>query len=269
MVKEIKTNRYAKKLIQNINLRIAPLCFLVMMNCICIFPIHAIAQNNISATYMPGAGLCIKPAGYEVKVNINVKYGTVKYDHTKSRQQITDMITAQKITEIHASLGKIELNDHTAGLTAVLFNTQISAKVDATKQRDGYCVALSSIDVDMGYNDIIVYIDKNFPEGTCPYNVTFAHENTHVGIHQKALELYTPYIGEAMYDAAQNTSSVYVRSLDNVQEIITKMAQDIGTQARPSIDFFLNARNAENAKLDTPENYQYTQNMCTDWDRYR
>lgn len=261
----IITKKYTTKLIRDINKKIVIICFLST----CIFPMHAIAQNNISTTYMPGAGLCINPIDHEVQVNINVKYGVPKYDYSLSRQQIAQKITAQKAKEMETTLEQTNSPDHTAGLTAVLFNTQISAKVDATKQRNGYCVTLSSIDVDMGYNDIIVYIDRNFPEGTCPYNVTLAHENTHVGIHQKALEFYTPYIGEAIYDAAQNISSVYVRSLDNVQEIITKMAQDIGTQAKPSIDFFLNARNAENAKLDTPENYQYTQNMCTDWHKYR
>ncbi|MCP4393770.1 MAG: hypothetical protein GY804_05825 [Alphaproteobacteria bacterium] len=219
-------------------------------------------RNNISSR------TCYKPAGHKVKVNVNQKYGEVIYDHKLSRTEIAEKIQIQK-KQKQKEMHKITLVDHTAGLTAVLFNTSLSAKVEAKPAYGGYCVVLKSINLDIGYDDIIVYIDRNFPKGSCPYKTTLDHENTHVGIHQTALQFYTPYIGEKAHEAAQKIESFFTTSIENANELTTKYAEQIGTEIKPTIDFFLNARNAENEKLDTPENYKYTQGMCNDWHKYR
>lgn len=224
-------------------------------------------QNNQIAR-MPTRRLCFKPAGHTVKVNINVKYGQPKYDHSLGRREIADKISEQKMRE-HTELQKIQISDHTAGLTAVLFNSSLSAKVDAIPNNGGYCVLLQEINLDVGYDDIIVYIDKNFPENSCPYKTTLAHEKTHVGIHHTALDFYAPYIGEATYEASQKVKPIFTNSLQEANTITAGFAEQIGQEIKPVVDFFLNARNEENKKLDTPENYKYTQNMCTDWHLYK
>lgn len=195
--------------------------------------------------------------GSEPTVNVNIDTGQVVYDFDRDRKYISNVFNKDN--------GKSGLSHHTAGLTAAIFKSQITGSVKLISVGSRTCVQLETVDIYLGYGDIIVYVDKDYPKGSCMFDAILRHENTHVNIHQTFLAHYSDYLKKMAEYHANKQESVWVRSMKEAKKVRNKMVQNIMDGLIPAIKVYTTARDNENQNLDTTDNYFYTQQQCEQW----
>ena len=59
---------------------------------------------------------------------------------------------------------------------------------DITSIEDGFCVALKSVDVTIGYSDFLVQVDISHKPDTCSYNAIIQHEDEHIRAYLSVID---------------------------------------------------------------------------------
>lgn len=203
------------------------------------------------------------------KVNVKIDTGQVVYDFARDRKYISDIFNKDR--------GRSGLSHHTAGLTAAIFKSQVTGTVKltskgrnlrhrfSTSKRKNICVQLEQVDVYMGYGDIVVYVDNNYQRGSCMFDAILRHENTHVNIYQTFLAHYADYLKKSVEYVAKKQAPVWVGSTKEAEQVRNRMVEGVLRGIQPAIQHYANARDDENQKLDSTENYAYTQEQCEAW----
>ncbi|MCP4393769.1 MAG: hypothetical protein GY804_05820 [Alphaproteobacteria bacterium] len=203
------------------------------------------------------------------EINVVIDTGKVVYDFSKSRKYISEIFNKDR--------GKSGLSHHTAGLTAAIFKSQITGVVKLTPasrsikkrlsggSKDNICVQLESVDIYLGYGDIVVYVDSQYQRGSCMFDAILRHENTHVNIYQTFLAHYSKYLKQTAEYLSKNQKPVWVSSKDEAKLVRNKMVEGILHGMQPSIQHYAKARDDENRNLDSNDNYAYTQSQCEAW----
>jgi hypothetical protein len=128
-----------------------------------------------------------------------------------------------------------------------------------------YCIWVESLSLDFSYKRMDVYISSQYPEGSCQYNVILGHENQHVAINNRTLQIYYSMMRKALWNARfipTKAKPLPVRSLSQGKAILTRRINGI---LNPLNERFKKAVRAENAKIDTIANYRATQAKCSNW----
>jgi hypothetical protein len=106
-----------------------------------------------------------------------------------------------------------------------------------------------------------VYIAADYPEDSCEYRVTIAHERQHVGFNLAVLREWLPKVRAALTGAARDkfpasfpdtptNEEVNHILLDPVAPVFQAMNQDMARR---------------NGSIDTPENYRREIAKCGNW----
>ena len=191
-----------------------------------------------------------------VKINVKIDYGEVAYDHDHTREEISE-----KLAQIQGA-GTY----HAAGLTIARFRTEINARMQIfTNEKGEGCLYLRSIDLDLGYPQITVYVENKYKEDSCEYQAVLEHEHTHVSIHQKALEYYAPYVQQAAAHIAQQIPPYYIKDKKQADEMTSQIIQTVRNYIHPLLEQFEEQKKEQHALLDSSKSYEYTQSKCKDW----
>jgi hypothetical protein len=179
-----------------------------------------------------------------------------RYFHNKSTAQIEAMR--------HVWFGHMM---HNPGITIEENELRAGYEFSGLRYSGGrrYCVWAASVKIDFSFTKMDVYISSHYPRGSCPYKVILWHENQHVAIDQRTLEKYRLIMREALMSARDiptKASPLQVASLRQGKAIVSQRVERI---VNPIYESFKEEIRAENAKIDTPENYRRTQAMCPDW----
>jgi len=180
-----------------------------------------------------------------------------RYFHNVSTAQIESMRHAQ----FHNKMM------HNPGLT--LAEQELKSDYQMGGMRRGrtgeYCIWVESLSLDFSYKRMDVYISSQYPEGSCQYNVILGHENQHVDINNRTLQIYYSMMRKALWNARSiptKAKPLPVRSLSQGKAILTRRINGI---LNPLNERFKKAVRAENAKIDTIANYRATQAKCSSW----
>ncbi len=194
--------------------------------------------------------LCPK---WPIKVNIITQPGEVVYNHSHSRHEF-------------ARFSEHPVNPNTLGLTVTKLGLKISGKTRAQSAGgDKYCVGLSEVNFYIGYDKILVLIDKKYPKGSCNYKVIKNHEDYHVQVSQEAMTFFRKDIEWELHEAINNLRPEEVYSVARANQIMEKQFKGVESKVNPLFTH-INKKIAEkNHAIDTPKSYKETTKLCPRW----
>lgn len=183
---------------------------------------------------------------------VNMRYTwNVKVDLTRSEADLT------KVKTEHTVPGY----DRTMGLTLARRESTVELIIGTMKSPSGgLCVQPREVKITLGYPQVVVYVAKRFPKGSCPFQTVLLHEQQHVEASKQALAKYGPHIEEAVMEAINRQSwPVAVRSEAEARRILMGY---VNAAMKPALDAMDAEEEGINKALDTAENYKATLEQC-------
>ena len=93
--------------------------------------------------------------------------------------------------------------------------------------KDGYCLSLRSLDVNINFPEFNIVIDKRLKKDSCAYNVVLKHEKDHIQSEKDILSSNIEDIKKSVYNAALSIEPVFVKHGENIEETKEKMFNKI------------------------------------------
>ncbi len=149
------------------------------------------------------------------------------------------------------------------GLTQATFRSGMRTRVTAYPLDNGrYCVVPTTVDMDLGFSEFTVYIDRKYRAGTCEHQALRDHEDTHVAIYRDNLERFAPLVKARLIKAVRRFKAVIVTAPDSgADEVLERLQRAVG----PVLDNLQKAADADNARIDTQASYDTVQDQCRNW----
>lgn len=179
------------------------------------------------------------------------------YSHALSTTQIEELSQSNPDTEHY----------HVYGLTQAGYSTGTLYEVNWSKKwfKPEYEMWVENLRVEFTYDTLNVYVTSAYPEGSCEYQATLDHENQHVAVHRRMYEQYQKAFQAAVGKAQEIPLESHPLLVGSVADGKKKISEIISAVMDPPFDQFKEALQAEQAKLDTPENYEALREQCQHW----
>ena len=135
----------------------------------------------------------------------------------------------------------------------------------ATEERSGfYCYWLVSVEAELVYHSIEVYIAREYEPGSCEYRAILRHEQEHVAIARRNLEKYKPKVRYALTSLLLPTPDrpIQLASLDETEPtfdaLFNKVLQPVYRDMQEDLT-------RAQAAIDTQESYARVRAKCFNW----
>jgi len=149
------------------------------------------------------------------------------------------------------------------GLTESAFHSKLSVTLTAMTTRDGVCVHPSAVDLHIGFDPVIVYIERDYARGTCQFEAIDEHEHGHVRNMNVALEAALPKIRRALAEAARDPRyPLFAPDEDSAQRDAIAI---IDAALNVPLADFARERAAMDGALDSPDSYRTLKSSCETW----
>ena len=179
------------------------------------------------------------------------------YSHSLSTAQIEDLSHSNAASEHY----------HVYGLTQAGYSTNTLYEVNWSKKwfKSEYHLWVENLRVEFTYDTLNVYVTSAYPEGSCEYQATLDHENQHVAVHRSLYESYRKVFEDAIGAATEIPLASHPIVAGSLEEGKKKIGDLISAAVDVPFNQFKDALQAEQAKLDTPENYAALKEKCPNW----
>jgi len=121
------------------------------------------------------------------------------------------------------------------------------------------------VTVHFGFNQLNVYVTREYADGSCPYRATYEHEMEHVAAHQRVWLAYQDPLRDAVRRAPEIPVKDSPGTYATFEEGRGKIGEAISAALDPVFDAFKKADEDAQAELDTRESYDGLKGKCTDW----
>lgn len=125
----------------------------------------------------------------------------------------------------------------------------------------GRCLWVEEVSARLGGDATDVYVASNYPAGTCEYNAVLTHENTHVAINAAVLKAFAPRIGAGLRAAVHALFPVVSAGSEDGKKVTAMLSAAVN----PIYQEMIGELRRRNQALDSPYNYQRTQQLCHNW----
>lgn len=211
------------------------------------------------STFADAANMNIrcKPFVSNPKVTIKAVFEPLRYDFSRAPRTLENMHRKEYGGSTHEGY---RIN----GLTPYNLKTNLDFSMLKKTFRDGVtCFYPGEITLVLTFQDPVIYIARSVKKGTCEYNVTMRHEQTHEQINLEAFEYYLPKLKEAFLKAVKKYA-VAGRpkddvSLETVQKSLLKKYRDAIDPILKELDEEIER---EQEKMDSLEHYNYETSLC-------
>jgi hypothetical protein len=129
-------------------------------------------------------------------------------------------------------------------------------------QSGGHCVALVEAKFSVGYDDMTVYISRDYPEGSCEYDVILAHEEEHVRLNREVLKAYERKFKQAIARVLAGKKTIFAHQKSAARAAYVK---ELERQLNPVVAEMAAARNRKNGAIDTQDSYRRLMAQCANW----
>lgn len=188
------------------------------------------------------------------EINLYTSYGKLQYDFSRDRAHLTG---AGK------KFGIIEQGLFASGLAVVEVAWEISLNtLSHTLDNGQICVVPSSVDVYIGYQNPVIYVDNALKPHTCEYNLVIRHEQTHQQINKTALEYFLPMFYNAIDRIAKSVEVQEVRQVKDIDGVTAELTRQYAIRLEPLIELFKRELMLEQGKLDNHTNYEMEGQLC-------
>lgn len=154
---------------------------------------------------------------------------------------------------------------HTAKIVTLGFTQyspilEFSAPLLIRQMRDGnFCSIVQHVDARIGYRDSVVYVAREFPQGSCAFNHVLEHEAKHIAVNRQLLEEFSRIAQSRLTQFMQQYGATRVASAahaeQQLQRNINVILQEISTEML-----------AENQRrqqiIDSPQEYARNDTAC-------
>jgi hypothetical protein len=213
----------------------------------------------LSKAYVLAALTVCPPA--EARPQIEVTFGaamtkyTEKYPSVRLKALMAKNKDSTLATDSRATVFGVTSSDVTDEMSFV-FRT-------LTDRAGNQCIYIEKAAFHITYAPS-VYVSSDILDLACSYQVTRAHEQTHVAIDYKVMQDYLPYIKRDMAKYLDNYAArgfgPYPR--DSLPRYKAEIAQQTQIAAAPMIEKLRDARRAQQGSIDTKENYKRESDKC-------
>ena len=151
---------------------------------------------------------------------------------------------------------------HLGGLTLSNIQTSYSAQyvVQQMSQEAG-CISVSHVDVTIIYTPVI-YVATDFLDKQCQYDVTFAHEQRHVGTDLETINDFTPLFEQRMKSYLANLGPQGPFYMNQMKDAQNNILDQLIADSQPISDELARVRRERQAAFDTTENYRQENALC-------
>jgi hypothetical protein len=179
------------------------------------------------------------------------------YSHALSTAQIEQLSQSNAEAE----------NYHIYGLTQAGYSSGTLYEVNWSKSwfKPEYKMWVENLRVEFTYDTLNVYVTNAYPEGSCEYQATLDHENQHVAIHRKLYEQYQKVFQEAIEHSQAIPLASNPIVVGSIPEGKKRIGDILSAVLDPPFNQFKDTVQAEQATLDTPENYAALKGQCQNW----
>lgn len=190
------------------------------------------------------------------KINIIYNYGNLEYDTSKNQDELLQMFAeVEPGKEAHNINGLTALSPHISMKTSVKYDNLDSGR---------YCFYPQNVEVKLWYEPK-VYILNSLEPGSCRFNVTVRHEQTHLDLGHLALYVFALQVQDKLPQII-NEVGPRVEADNNKSENLSVIAQYLNQDYHKQLEkLFLQFKDnldEQNAIIDSIENYQQETMLC-------
>ncbi len=197
------------------------------------------------------------PFGQSPNVTLRIKPGKIALSNGLSRRKIKSLMVNRPSYSA--------LNSHWQPVGLTLTERQFSMQVKVQVKQIGsnqFCGQLSRVKAQLGYDKLRVFIARKYRPGSCNYRSILDHENRHVTVFRATLRKYAPRVERRLKRVAARLGPIIARSGDHTAKILqTKLQREL----KPLFQEMDREMDFQNAKIDSPQNYQKDQARCPLW----
>jgi len=216
--------------------------------------IFLLALGGVATASSIAEAACTRDPTYKPAIQINVIEPEIRYLRTKGKQQLATM---------KGQYHKAREGWTPVGLTHGEMKLEIGVSIESATRNDGrYCSRLKTVDVNVGFEVLDVYIAREYKSGTCQDRVVLAHERRHVLVYQSAITSYLPVLDRQLRNEAYNMAPQVSSDPNKVLEAFhTRLSGAV----QRSFDATRKSMVEKNAAFDTDREYRREQKKCPSW----
>ncbi|MBR1825734.1 MAG: hypothetical protein IJ770_04015 [Alphaproteobacteria bacterium] len=190
------------------------------------------------------------------KIEIAYNYGALKLDNTKTSEGIEEVF---KSTHPNVKVKRIN------GLTTLSPYAQLESSIQSESVNNRICYYPRNIRINIGYKPV-VYIASDISKAGCRFILTVRHEQTHLDIGHLSLELFVRRLKEDFPHLISEIGPVVKTRSEEIpiDEMSKQMNTTYHNHLKILFDDFVQKLLAQNAHIDTDENYQKESELCSD-----
>ncbi len=180
------------------------------------------------------------------------------------RQPKATLDTTRSVAELR-SMSRQALSEHDQALGLYKTELRSALKVDyqATATQDGHvCLAVRRAKVEIEYVDRVIHLARELQRGTCPYDVTLAHEQKHASIDDRVLSRELPELQSALIRAIRDVGLVGPVAQGSAAAYRDDLFERIQRVFRDEIGRIERIRRGEQSSIDTPAAYRRESGRC-------
>ncbi len=193
------------------------------------------------------------PSRTPIKLSFNTVTPAPVHSHRLSLAGIANLVDD----------GQASARSRTVGLTTLKAMSSLEGASTLVKRGDGFCVYLTSVRVDFGWEDMQVYVPSDYRQGSCEYKAVLDHENEHVAIVRAALKEFAPRARARIEAALAQTRPILASGQNGSTE---QALAPLHAQLSTLLKDFDALHSARSARIDHPSNYAAVTAMCKNWD---
>lgn len=217
-----------------------------------------VAGMVLAAGFAPArAAVCGTPPQAPV-VEIAISEPEVVLDHSRSKAELTTL-AAEEYGYSHGA-GHIVF-----GLTTALISSQLSVQTLTRERSDGvYCTWPGRVTATVAFEGpITVHVAREYAKRTCQHRAVLRHEMEHVEVYKATLRDYDKRLRRALERAVdKGRFPITDRKRDKIDAELRDYFQAAFSGAVAAVQ---SEQDRLNARLDTPEGYRRTRDLCDSW----
>lgn len=188
-----------------------------------------------------------------------------QYDFTFPTPTIRHDLSTDEIGRV--STQTLEANTKLPGLTDTKFHLETTYHFRSSRRwiKGGYEMWVNDLVVHFGFDEMTVYISKDYSEDSCQYQAVLAHEKEHVEAHRKVWNDFQPLLQQSVRRAVDIPSDKMRGVFASEAEGRDKIEKAISSVTDPVFEEFRKADNEAQAGIDSRSSYEGVKEKCGSW----
>lgn len=111
----------------------------------------------------------------------------------------------------------------------IKYQTSYSSKILSIDipVKNGYCVSLRSVDIEIKVPEFIINIDKRLKKDSCAYDIILKHEQDHMNVNKNVINSNLDNIKQAVINAANSVKPVFISDIKDSKKIQSDIQKQI------------------------------------------